>query len=180
MMHLASSRTITKNVLFLYQVNLIFFTKQLLDDPFFMAGDSTVSSYCHKFINLLRCNSICVIYCRQASKNENGSPVGTYYFGHSETILPAIVKLNLYRDEEPLKHDNFEKLKDNRKWRTSQLSPFAANLIAVLFKWLCFWNSIGFAYSSFILHPPAQNKNCSQKQTRNVGEGGKPGQCFLP
>lgn len=49
-------------------------------------------------------------------------------------ILPTTVKLGLNRDDEAPKHDNYDLMKDDRKWRLALFDSFAANIIAVLYK----------------------------------------------
>ncbi len=41
---------------------------------------------------------------------------GTFYFSHSEAVLPFVGLLGLYKDSEAPRHDNFEEMKD-RKYR---------------------------------------------------------------
>lgn len=57
-----------------------------------------------------------------------------FYFAHSKTMKSVLVKLGLFRDDEPLRHDNYEELKEKRKWRSSFMDPFAANIIAILYE----------------------------------------------
>ena len=56
---------------------------------------------------------------------------GTFYFTHSGTILKLLAHLNLFTDTEPLTSENFHKMED-RKWRTSKIGPFGANVAFVL------------------------------------------------
>ncbi len=42
---------------------------------------------------------------------------GTFYFSHSEAVLPFVGLLGLYKDSEAPRHDNFEEMKD-RKYRS--------------------------------------------------------------
>lgn len=51
-------------------------------------------------------------------------------------IFPTTVKLGLYRDEEPLKHDNYQEMVDGRKWRVAFFNSFASNIAAVLYKYV--------------------------------------------
>ncbi|XP_060852702.1 multiple inositol polyphosphate phosphatase 1-like [Rhopalosiphum padi] len=60
-------------------------------------------------------------------------PKGVFYFGHSSNVFSAIVRLGFARDTSPLLSSNFEDMR-NRKWKTSYLSPFASNLMAVLYE----------------------------------------------
>lgn len=54
-------------------------------------------------------------------------------FGHAENMIPMIAALNLFRDDDHLLAENFEK-NLNRKFRTGNFSPFSANLAFVLHK----------------------------------------------
>ncbi|VVC24780.1 Histidine phosphatase superfamily,Histidine phosphatase superfamily, clade-2,Histidine acid [Cinara cedri] len=62
-------------------------------------------------------------------------PKGVFYFAHSSNILGAIVRLGFARDLWNLTSDNYDKLR-GRQWRTSYLSPFASNLMVVLYECL--------------------------------------------
>lgn len=54
----------------------------------------------------------------------------TVYFTHSGTILKLLAKLNLYKDDRPLLHTDFDY---DRKWRVSKIDPFASNIFIVVF-----------------------------------------------
>jgi len=58
----------------------------------------------------------------------------TAYFTHSGTLLKLISHLELFRDTEPLRGDNYALHKETRKWRTSFIDKFATNIALVLFK----------------------------------------------
>lgn len=77
---------------------------------------------------------------RQKSLMENGPnlgsnlvPRGTFYFTHSEAVLPFVSLLGLYKDNEGPRHDNFEAMRD-RKYRTSKIGSFTNNVGMVLFE----------------------------------------------
>ena len=57
---------------------------------------------------------------------------GTFYFSHSGAILKFLAFLGLFQDTEPLLSDNFDKMRDQREWRTSKIGPFAGNIFFVL------------------------------------------------
>ena len=59
--------------------------------------------------------------------------MGIFRFGHSESLIPLLSILGLYKDTEDLQADNFANKKD-RKFRASLISPFAANLAFILHK----------------------------------------------
>ena len=60
-------------------------------------------------------------------------PIGVFYFTHSEMLQQILVPLEIAKDEKNLTFSNYEEMK-NRQWRTSNLTPFAANLAVILFK----------------------------------------------
>ncbi len=73
------------------------------------------------------------------------SKLASFYFTHSETIVPIVTKLGLYQDDKPLTVENYEILKENRKWKSSIFDPFMSNLIFVLYKWAYFqWKTVKF------------------------------------
>ncbi|KAI4893557.1 hypothetical protein NFI96_021356, partial [Prochilodus magdalenae] len=53
--------------------------------------------------------------------------------GHAETLLPLISLMGFFRDETPLTAQNFSQ-QSNRKFRTSRIVPYAANLLFVLYE----------------------------------------------
>ena len=69
---------------------------------------------------------------------------GIFYFTHSGTILKLLSYLGLYKESvneqtgirPALRHDNYEIMKNARKWRTSFIDPFASNVGLVLKKCL--------------------------------------------
>lgn len=56
------------------------------------------------------------------------------YFAHSVTIRLFLTSLGIGKPQVPLTADNYENMK-NRKYRSSQLAPFASNLVAI--KYVC-------------------------------------------
>ncbi|XP_012144858.2 multiple inositol polyphosphate phosphatase 1 [Megachile rotundata] len=70
------------------------------------------------------------------SKLENGEsdePQGVFYFSHSSSVQLLLTAMKIAEDSIPLKASNYETM-ENRKWSTSRLVPFAANLAAVFYK----------------------------------------------
>lgn len=76
---------------------------------------------------------------------ENGNknePKGIFYFTHSAALQLLLSTLGYAKDPEPLVHDtNIDKAK-TRKWYTANLTPFAANLAAIFYKYENFSASI--------------------------------------
>ncbi|KAJ7354962.1 hypothetical protein OS493_029071 [Desmophyllum pertusum] len=58
---------------------------------------------------------------------------GTFMFAHGETLQPLYALLGLFMDREDLKADNFLKQLE-RKYRTSYIAPFGANIAFVVYK----------------------------------------------
>ncbi|XP_043527414.1 multiple inositol polyphosphate phosphatase 1-like [Frieseomelitta varia] len=65
--------------------------------------------------------------------DSNEEPQGIFYFAHSTTLQLFLTTMEIAKDSVPLKASNYESMR-NRKWRTSHLAPFAANLAAVFYK----------------------------------------------
>jgi len=67
----------------------------------------------------------------QSVINGSTSEVAKFRFAHAETIMPFVALLGLYNDSEIL-HWNSSNL-NSRLWRTSKISPFAANVALALY-----------------------------------------------
>uniref|UniRef100_A0A8B9HM78 3'-phosphoadenosine 5'-phosphosulfate synthase 2b n=1 Tax=Astyanax mexicanus TaxID=7994 RepID=A0A8B9HM78_ASTMX len=57
----------------------------------------------------------------------------TIQVGHAETLLPLLSLMGFFRDETPLTAENFSQ-QHGRKFRTSGIVPYAANLLFVLYE----------------------------------------------
>lgn len=55
------------------------------------------------------------------------------YFTHSTPFEAFLTALGIAQDAVPLRADNYYQ-QTQRQWRTSTLSPFAANLAVVLYR----------------------------------------------
>eukprot|EP01111_Echinosteliopsis_oligospora_P009212 TRINITY_DN2664_c0_g1_i2.p1 TRINITY_DN2664_c0_g1~~TRINITY_DN2664_c0_g1_i2.p1 ORF type:complete len:513 (+),score=141.89 TRINITY_DN2664_c0_g1_i2:55-1593(+) len=55
-------------------------------------------------------------------------------FAHAETVMPLAAILGLYRDDYDLTADLSEEEIRNRKWRSSDISPYAANFVFALYQ----------------------------------------------
>ncbi|XP_041066297.1 multiple inositol polyphosphate phosphatase 1b [Carcharodon carcharias] len=66
-------------------------------------------------------------------RNQSVSHTAVLRFGHAETLLPVLTLMGYFKDDYPLLANNFEEQK-NRKFRSGRISPFAANLILVLYQ----------------------------------------------
>ncbi|XP_065205110.1 multiple inositol polyphosphate phosphatase 1-like [Planococcus citri] len=70
----------------------------------------------------------------KAAKNAGNVAKGKFLFTHCETIIPTTVKLGLQKDNEPLKLENYQKLVEKRKWRSTYFDSFAANIMVALYR----------------------------------------------
>lgn len=65
----------------------------------------------------------------------NGTSVdqerGVFYFTEGDGLLRFIARLGLFKDEKPLTHE--DSYKGERKWRTSLMGSFAANIVVVVY-----------------------------------------------
>lgn len=57
----------------------------------------------------------------------------TVQVGHAETLIPLLTLLDLFKDDIPLQSTNFAS-QQNRIFRSGHIVPYAANLLAVLYK----------------------------------------------
>ena len=64
--------------------------------------------------------------------NESDRPLGTFYFSHSEALLPFLGLLGLYEDGKQMLHTNFQENSD-RAYRTSKIGSFSGNVAFVLY-----------------------------------------------
>uniref|UniRef100_A0A2C9LTD2 Multiple inositol polyphosphate phosphatase 1 n=1 Tax=Biomphalaria glabrata TaxID=6526 RepID=A0A2C9LTD2_BIOGL len=60
---------------------------------------------------------------------------GQFFFGHAETLGPLYCALGLFNDSMPLRANNYEQ-HGHRSFLTSNILPFSANLMFVLYE--CF------------------------------------------
>jgi multiple inositol-polyphosphate phosphatase/2,3-bisphosphoglycerate 3-phosphatase len=69
------------------------------------------------------------------SKLENGEtqPAGVFYFSHDTDMQLFLTSLGVGKDRRNITRSNYKSMED-RQWRTSYLTPFAANFAAVFFK----------------------------------------------
>ncbi|KAM9955958.1 hypothetical protein ACTFIW_002166 [Dictyostelium discoideum] len=65
--------------------------------------------------------------------NDKVEPTSILRFGHAETIIPFISLLGLYKDEQKLFANSSTEQIENRKFRTSVVSPYASNIAMFLF-----------------------------------------------
>lgn len=63
----------------------------------------------------------------------NGQPKGVFYFTHSVTLVSFLTAMGIGEDSEPLLASNYKQMA-KRQFRTSIISPFNANLVAVFYR----------------------------------------------
>ena len=59
-------------------------------------------------------------------------PRAMFRFGHAENVLPLVLQLGLYRDQDPLTAESA--IDAPRLWRTSRIAPFGTNVAVVLYR----------------------------------------------
>lgn len=60
----------------------------------------------------------------------DSEPNAVAYFTHSESVLLLLTALGAVKDSQPLRADNYYNM-SHRKWRSSEITPFASNFAAV-------------------------------------------------
>lgn len=80
------------------------------------------------------CETVNNIYSHFRSTVISGKavPQGIFNFAHDKTIFQVLARMGIFKPSQHLRHDNFAEMK-NRIWKTSYVSPFAANLALVLY-----------------------------------------------
>ncbi|XP_038629744.1 multiple inositol polyphosphate phosphatase 1b isoform X3 [Scyliorhinus canicula] len=69
----------------------------------------------------------------ESERNQSISHTAVLRFGHAETLLPVLTLMGYFKDDHPLLANNFKQQK-HRKFKSGRISPFAANLILVLYR----------------------------------------------
>jgi hypothetical protein len=79
--------------------------------------------------------TVTILMTLHYSKLEKGEkqPSGVFYFSHDTDMQLFFTSLGIAKDSAALTHSNYASM-GKRKWRTSLLTPFAANFAAVFFK----------------------------------------------
>ncbi|OAD62582.1 Multiple inositol polyphosphate phosphatase 1 [Eufriesea mexicana] len=94
------------------------------------------SSYGQEMSSAVGCPPLKDMFTRFA-KLENGTssdePQGVFYFTHSSALQLFLTSMGIAKDAVPLTASNFDSM-GNRKWSTSHLAPFAANLAAIFYE----------------------------------------------
>lgn len=88
------------------------------------------SSHGSRINRNMKCAAISDMLNRLSSDT---GPKTTVYFSHSAALQLFLTGLGALRDNIHLKADNFDKM-SIRKWKTSDISPFAGNIAVVRYK----------------------------------------------
>ncbi|XP_060097238.1 multiple inositol polyphosphate phosphatase 1 [Heteronotia binoei] len=91
--------------------------------------DINSRSSCVLFQDIIRNLDQAVAECK------NSKPISSpaiLQFGHAETLQPLLALMGYFKDNEPLKANNYRKHM-NRKFRSGRIVPYAANLVFVLY-----------------------------------------------
>ncbi len=66
-------------------------------------------------------------FCRDIIDRKVTSKKAAFRITHSRTLLPLLARLGMFNDSVPLLSDNYKE-QSERKWRLSEVNPFAANI----------------------------------------------------
>ncbi|KAK3586080.1 hypothetical protein CHS0354_033203 [Potamilus streckersoni] len=66
------------------------------------------------------------------AENRRYTP-GIFRFGHSETLVPFFAALGMFKDDYPIRANNYKAM-TNRKFNTTNMIPYSANLEFVLYE----------------------------------------------
>lgn len=102
---------------------------------------------------------------------------GKFRFGHSETVVPLMTALGLFKDDQPLRASNRLAM-ENRKFKTSDISPYSANVAFVLYACDDLSHSVTDASRTFMIQlqvnekpmniPGCDSLMCPYEQARKV------------
>ncbi|XP_053393573.1 multiple inositol polyphosphate phosphatase 1-like [Mercenaria mercenaria] len=71
-------------------------------------------------------------YFKEADGYEKRYVGAKFYFGDSDTLIPLLTALGMYKDPNPLLASNMKAMQD-RKFKTSQISSFASSVAFILY-----------------------------------------------
>ncbi|CAG9827729.1 unnamed protein product [Diabrotica balteata] len=96
---------------------------------FFEAG------YGNRMSERIGCNPLKDFYERfeRTVNGNNDGNKASFIFTQTETFLSTLVALGIAKDYNPLTAENYMQ-QSRRNWKTSTISPFAANLVATLYE----------------------------------------------
>lgn len=91
--------------------------------------------------------------------SESGSPLGVFRFSHSGLLLKVYARMGLFQDATPPRADNFRQ-QSSRKWRSSLIDPFTANLALVLFKCRDGYKMLAYIQEKEVILPGCDDYLC--------------------
>lgn len=65
---------------------------------------------------------------RLFTKSDEQEARAVLRFGHAETVMPLFVFFDLFKDSKPLLHSSPQSEWSQRRWNTSKICPFQANI----------------------------------------------------
>ncbi|XP_066585297.1 multiple inositol polyphosphate phosphatase 1-like [Prorops nasuta] len=84
-------------------------------------------------------------------------PRGIFYFTDVISFQNLLTSLEVAKDDMPLLYHNYRQMV-RRQWRTSLISPFAANIAAVFYK--CRDNGLSYKVMFYLNEGPVRFRNC--------------------
>lgn len=103
----------------------------------------------------------CILLYR-AFRANNGTQRGLFYFTEGDGLLRLIARMGLAKDEQPLTHDTSPLAE--RKWRTSLMGSFAANIAVVLYNCSDDFKIQVFVKEDVVHLDQCQNALCTAKE----------------
>lgn len=102
-----------------------------------MVSSHPRDKFCHNIVitTLLKCKHrnqvLYFLYYRRIAAG-SPEPSGVFYFTHQTSILTLLARMGVANDPNTPSNSNYLS-QSKRQWRTSLLSPFGANLMAVFY-----------------------------------------------
>ncbi|XP_052768052.1 multiple inositol polyphosphate phosphatase 1-like [Mya arenaria] len=90
-------------------------------------------AYGHHMIGKMACPLVSHMFKLLEEATKTRTSVGSFYFGHAETVAPIYAALGLFNDSQPLTDSNFSAMK-HRAFKSSKILQFSANLAIVLYE----------------------------------------------
>ncbi|KAJ8923090.1 hypothetical protein NQ315_001642 [Exocentrus adspersus] len=93
------------------------------------------SGYGNRLSERIGCSPLKDLYERfeKTVNGDNTGPKATFFFTKAATLLNVLTAMGIGKEYTPLTAQNYYQ-HSRRKWRTSELSPFAGNLAAILYE----------------------------------------------
>lgn len=94
---------------------------------------------------------------RELEEGKTAQPKGVFYFSDIITLQNLLTSLEINKDDEHLMASNYKEMA-KRQWRTSFISPFAANLVAAFYE--CDGNTQPHKVMFYLAEKPVLFKGC--------------------